>query len=484
MAHSLTDAHQVPRRVVAGLLILLVVTGSISLASFMLLPQESSYIIQPTLASVAVFIAFSLILKSWVGDHLFGEIGFLYMVFGLAYTIFPAFTFLILELDVASGWVWQNLTLLLPAPYELGIHLWRHVLFLLGVSAGYLLFRGRTVPDMGVRLDPEGKDRRTILFLLGVLLVSMVCISLLSAPVKTYIDNYTRFDHLSWGPRKFVSLCNRLKQGIYVALITFLFMNFKKYRWITLFVVVSMGTYEVVDSFGSRIESLIVLLMAICLFHFFVKPVTIKKGIVVLLAIGVLFSVVEILRAYEFDLSRTGNVVSSSGMQPASEFGAVYFTGFHLYAERAQGTLPAKEWPMFFNDFISLVTPNDFVRWHPQYWYARIYFPNDVVPPQTMGPIADSGIWGGELDLLIRSLLNGALFAYIVRWFIKYRSQWWGVAVYVFCYATCVMTLKYSIFYHLNPLLKTFIPIIFLVSIFRHILTPGEGLIGKGPSVK
>jgi hypothetical protein len=313
-----------------------------------------------------------------------------------------------------------------------------------------------------------------------VVLGSMLLVTLMSAPVTTYVEHYTRFDHLSWWPRKFVSLVSRMKHGLFFALITLLFWNFKRYRWTTLVVVVSMAVYEIVNSYGSRIESLFVLLAALCLFHHLVERVSLKKALIAGLVVGALFSVVEVLRAFEFDLSQTGEVVSSSGFQPAAEFGAVFFTGFHLYSERANGTIPPTEWPMFFSDFISLVTPNDFVRWHPQYWYARYYYPNAVVPPETMGPIADSAIWGGEVDLLIRSLVNGALFAWLVRWFTRHRRTWWAVMVYAFCYATSVMTLKYSVFYHLNPLFKTFLPMVLVVEALRRSQRPGSGGRGSG----
>ena len=452
------------------LFILLTLVSLLGLGLAIVLPRDTAYILLPTLVAMLIFMLFLMILRSRVGDNLFGELGFLYMALALAYTLFPAFTFLIIDLDLASGWVWQNLTLLLPAPYELGLHLWRHVLFLFGVATGYLLCRGRKVPQVNTIKDPGKKDNRTIFFLIGIVIICIVCISMMSAPVNTYIDNYTRYDHLAWLPRKFVSLCNRMKQGLYVALIAFLFINFKKYKFTTYIIVAAMATYEVIFSYGSRIESLFVLLMAVCFYHYCVKPITLKKGLVACVAIAVLFSAVEIFRAYEFDVKATKSVVSARGLQPASEFGAVYFTGFHLYAERAKGTVPRKEWPMFFNDFISLVAPADFTRWHPQYWYARAYFPYDVVPPETMGPIAESAIWGGEFDLLLRSLINGAFFAFLVRWFITHRDKWWGIAVYAFCYATCIMTLKYSVFVQLAPLFKTFLPTIMMVEMFRKLI--------------
>jgi hypothetical protein len=124
---------------------------------------------------------------------------------------------------------------------------------------------------------------------------------------------------------------------------------------------------------------------------------------------------------------------------------------------------------MFFNDLISLVTFGDFVDWNPMNWYAKNYYPDSIVPPFTLGPISDSAIWGGEIDLFIRGLLNGIFFALIVRWFIRCHNRWWGATIYAYFYATCIMTLKYSIFFHFNPLVKNIIPAM-LVIIFTRLI--------------
>jgi hypothetical protein len=227
--------------------------------------------------------------------------------------------------------------------------------------------------------------------------------------------------------------------------------------------------YEMTYSFGSRIETLTILLGSVCLYHYTVKPITLKMGVLSFVVIAALFSVLELLRSTGFNVTIAQDVVKREGGMPASEFGAVYFTSFHLYAERAKGVLPHREWPMFFNDLISLVPFADHIKWHPQFWYARYYFPDAMVPPQTMGPIADSAIWGGELDLFFRSLLNGALFAYLVRWFYLKKEKWWALVIYVYCYATCIMTLKYSILYQLSPLFKTLFPTLILVGLVRRL---------------
>jgi hypothetical protein len=75
-----------------------------------------------------------------------------------------------------------------------------------------------------------------------------------------------------------------------------------------------------------------------------------------------------------------------------------------------------------------------------------------------MGVLADSAIWGGEFDLILRSFINGAFFAILVRWFLARKDKWWALVIYVYCFATCIMTLKYSILYQLSPLIRTLLP--------------------------
>jgi len=123
---------------------------------------------------------------------------------------------------------------------------------------------------------------------------------------------------------------------------------------------------------------------------------------------------------------------------------------------------------MFFYEFIAVIPFLDHTAYDPQYWYARNYFPQAVVSPPTMGVIADSAIWSGEFDLFFRSLINGALFASLTRWFLRRRDNWVAPNVYRLCYATCVMTLKYSVLYQLNPLARTLLPTLLLATfVFR-----------------
>lgn len=424
---------------------------------------QNLHILLPSIVAMAVFLCFCLWLRFQVQDSVFGEIGFIYLAFALGYTVFPAYGFLTLD-SLSSGVGFQNLALLSPDQGELGLHLWRHVLFIAAVGSGYLLFRGRHTPKFNSFENFGNAEKPIIRFLFVTIVVSIIALWSLSAPVNEYIDNYTRYDTLSWLGRRVVTICTILKTGGTFVLLTAMFGDYKRYRlYIWLFVLLR-AVQEVQGSLGSRIDAFFILAAAMLLYRYCVKPVTLRRGLLVALTFGLVLSVIEMVRFTDLDSSVLEDTVFQGRGMPAGELGAVFAPGFHLYSERSRGTLPPVEWQIFFNDFISLVPLVDQTKWNPMYWYAKNYFPDAVVPPLTLGPIAESALWGGEIDLLVRGLINGALFAFVMRWFARDGGKWQVMTIYAFCYATCIMCLKYSIFWHLTPLVKIIVPLVLIVS--------------------
>ncbi|MCE9602046.1 MAG: hypothetical protein K8S21_07515 [Gemmatimonadetes bacterium] len=448
------------------------IVGAVALggAALALPLMQGMAIMLPVLATLLIAGTFLLALRDRAQCGLIGELGAVYVFFILAYTLSPAFTFLVLNLDLASGWVWSTLAQLLPDESEIGAHLWRHALFVCGFCVSYLYARrpaSESVPSPKV-LPWDGGG--LLVPFVVVVIGCNVLLWLLSAPVTEYADHYSRYDHLAGPARALVSVTVRLESGLFLIAVTLAFMNYRRFGAMGILLVVGALVFKILNSMGSRIEGLFVLLIAVCLYQTYVRRINMRKAVAGALLAGVLFSSLEVLREVRFNFRDAAGLLRDSGVQPASEFGAVFLTGFHLYSERAQGTLPPAEWPMFFSDFVSLVMPNSYVRFNPQYWYADQYFPNAPVPPQTNGPIADSAVWGGEADLLVRALLNGLLFAWLTNFFFARKQDWRVACVYVFCYSTCIMTLKYSIFYHLNPLVKTVLPAIFGVMILKALM--------------
>jgi hypothetical protein len=341
----------------------------------------------------------------------------------------------------------------------------RQVLFIAAIGLGYLLFRGRRAPKFDSLKNLGYAEKPVIRILFVVIVLSVIGLWILSAPVDTYVDNYTRYDHLSWVARRVVTICDVLKTGGTFVLLTILFRNYRRYRLYIWSFVLLRAVYEVQFSFGSRIDAFMILVAALLLYHYSVKKITFSRGLLATLACGLVFSVIETVRFADFNFSVLKDTEFQARGMPAAELGALYEPGFHLYSERSAGTLPPVPWQIFFNDFISLVPLVDQTKWHPMYWYARTYFPDAVVPPLTLGPIAESALWGGEIGLAILGFINGSLFAFLMRWFAGDGGKWQVMTIFVFCYSTCIMCLKYSIFYHLPPLAKIILPVVLIVSV-------------------
>src|SRR5229473_548011 len=68
-------------------------------------------ILLPSFVVMVIFLCFSLWLRFQVQDNVFGEIGFIYLVFAVGYTVFPAYGFLTLD-SLSSGVGFQTLVAL------------------------------------------------------------------------------------------------------------------------------------------------------------------------------------------------------------------------------------------------------------------------------------------------------------------------------------------------------------------------------------
>lgn len=406
----------------------------------------------PGICAIALFIAFCAFLKTRIKTSLFGELGFIYLAIAVAYTVLPVIIYMIIDINIYVGW--QRLSDLLPSEKEFARHLWRHNIFIIGVAFGYLLFRNKKKATMlPTQCEMKAGDGLLIVTLIGMILLCSIGTLALSAPVSSYIEHYTRYDHLSWLLLRIVYVSLLLKAGLYYILMYYLFINYNKYKYIAWLIIAVICYYEFTYSYGSRIHVMTLILAAMVLYQFLVKAIKWKKGLSLFVAIALLASLMEYIRSANYHGTPSDDL-NTKAIMPAAEFGAILFTGYHLYSERERNALPDRPWQMFLSDFISVIPFADHVRWHPQYWYARNYFPDAIVPPETMGPIADSALWGGELDLLLRSIINGAFFAWLVRILICDKSIWWRHIIYIYICGTCIMTLKYSVFYSLSSALQ------------------------------
>ena len=425
-------------------------------------------LIIPLISSSLLLILFAFLLWRKLKQNLFLELGFLYLSFIVLYTIAPGIGLIFVELNPGLN-VGMMITNYLDSNNgALTFHLWRHFLFGFSFSISYYLFRGNR-QILGTKIDQ--RETLSIYLLISIIIFGFLFLFLLSAPVDGYLENYTRYDHLPNYLRIFVSLIIRFKAGFYTILLTLLFAQYRSNKTLILFVVLTLCALEILYSYGSRIYSFVILLQVFFLYSYFVKTLSIKRVLISIVFLLTLFSVIEIVRLQDVKSIGLKGSLDDKTIGLPTELGAVFIPSFLLYQEREQNNLPKRDWQMFFYDFISPFTRNSDTKWNPMWWYANNYYPKSEVPPFTLGPIAESAVWGGEFDLILRGLLNGVFFATIVKWFIRRRQKFWAVSVYVYCFSFAIITVKYSIFFYLTPFLKELLPTILITKLLIFIVS-------------
>lgn len=387
------------------------------------------------------------------------DLGFLFSTFVFFYTVIPAITVNYLNLGEVPGWPWQELNKLRPSEESYSAHLWRHNLFLGMFLTSYLTIR-RTASESAVekKIKMFQPTLREFIVIFSLFVFFAVIKYSLSGSVSTYVDKYLQTNDLSPSSQVVLAIINRALVGIQYLLLIFI-STLPTRKWVKVFLFASLVLYLASVSYGSRIEVLFTLLAIFAVFNIFLKKLSLALVLVVSVLMSLLFGFVEVFRYYEFDLNDSLLHIKDFGITPMGEFGSVFFSGFHLYSLFEANQMPQADIRMFFYEFVSLFQSNSNTEFNPQYWYWMNFYPNELVPPQTNGPIADSAIWGGGIyDLSIRATVIGIMFGWLAnRFFLGRASLFWTIT-YLFYYSTCVMTIKYGVFWQLNPMIKTIVP--------------------------
>ncbi len=275
---------------------------------------------------------------------MFCDLGFIYSSLLVLYTVIPGLV-LVYGLTKPGDPIAVMLDTMSITVADLSRHLWRHFLFLVCFSIGYYFFRGK---EKFYSLEIKKSMHFSIITLIVVIFICLFFLSVLSAPVETYYDNYTRYDHLAVPIRKIVSVLIRFKGGFYVILLSLLFLNYKKYKIYIFVSVVLICIYELLYSHGSRINIFIILLQVIFLYNYIVQVISVKNLITYALVLLAFFSIVEIIRLLDGSVENTKDVISDEGIKPPGELGALFITSFHLYSEREKEHFQKENCQCFF----------------------------------------------------------------------------------------------------------------------------------------
>ena len=406
--------------------------------------------------SILLNVFFNTNLKKRFGGYRFLEIGFYLNFFLSLYIIIPTIVFITSSFTVGdpisyvlNGFAFSNETLFIK-------HLIRMLVFQLVFIVSYLKIRNTKI----IRYETSDfKFKKPFVIILSLLLtICYILLFGLSGDFDGYIESYQRYDHLNRPLRLFISMLVRFKFAFIVLFLIHFFIYYKKKKIILVLGYLCLLFLEAKYSSGARISILFLLFQGFGLYIIINGFPKIRNLILGSLTCLVLFTVIEKTRID----SKDGVTNELAALLPG-EFGAVFFTSYHLYQKRDDNQLPNKSYKMLFFDFTSPFLPNaGLAEIDPIYWYKKNYFPKSEVPPFTLGPIANTAIWEGEIGLILRAWLCALLFGKFSNFITRRNITPFNLFVYLSIFSTTVMVLKYSIFFHLTPLIKNLILPFFL----------------------
>jgi len=392
---------------------------------------------------------------------LYTELLFIFLVLFSAYTVIPTVMF---WTDYYP--MYSPLGGLYMTDSEVAAQIIRHIWFIVAVGGAYIAVRGSKPISLSDKVYVHGQLKRiNLLFLGGTLVITYAIILLLSAPVESYYDHYTRFRHLPDVIQKFISVMLRASQGI-----SFLFLvglvarenpNTKT------FVLASIGiaAFEIIYSQGARINAIYIIIFSFFIFCRFVKTPRLSSIIFGALLLSSLLSIIELVRLK--DSSDVAEIITKA-TSFAGEFESVFYSSVFLYRLKALDSIPPVSFFTIIYDFIALIPFVDYFEFHPMSWFWINFNFYGEVPNTTLGPIANSAYMGGLVAILLQGMLVGAVYGGLSRWYAK-KGGVSSSFLYGYVYATVIMMPKWTPLVQMQGLLKTVLPILIVWYFFRRV---------------
>jgi len=368
------------------------------------------------------------------------EIGALWVLVALLYSVFPLLNFYVggLRWTIVSDnrlWAWD------VGPYETGRFSWLFVICAIPFMVTYLLVRKRAA-FIGTYTAPVPRSR-----VIAVVLVYIGCGLMLTAVGRYFGISYdpSYADIAAEKVMTLQSLPFVVQQAVHYLLPIrlllvqiMLFMAMRHWRdWkyrvaIGLFFAFEIGRTLYVG--GARTELTLLLITFVLLYHRVVKPLTFKVATIAAAAVVIGFNLLGLVRAPGYlDAMKAYGIPRLAAV---NEFQIVWGTCYDVWRRRQLGILGDIPWQLPYSDFYYLVPSQllPFEKIDTQAWYLQISgFDGGLM----FGIISQAMVGFGWKQLLLEGIVLGYLAAKLHRWYVKRAQRFWPLIFYLFC---CIWT--------------------------------------------
>lgn len=399
------------------------------------------------------------------------EIGAIYVAVVSLYMAYPLIGYLVLE-GKYTPFNDMRLINAKPTTAEVGSIAWLYVSHLVAFAATYLFVRGRTrIPSQSLRRP----RLPTFVALVATYVAIEGFLLFLGLFYDTGADSYAgRYLAARQLPLVLAQLLNHLtgiKHVLSVMLMAALFSHYPRSRpiivgWIVLAGVVSVARL------GSRTEFVLLVLTAVMMYHFVVRPLSPRAVITAALAGLAAFIAFGIIR---------GGALSggtAAGINPfayASEFENLFGNAVHL--SRARDSIGSLPLAFHLADFAALVPQQlaPFTKIDRADWYVSRFFPDYAAGGGglTFGSIAEAVLSGGWISAAVRGFALGFCFAKLHRLYVRRADRFWVFVFYIWAATLAYQSFRNSTFYLLVLIAFRFLPALVAVNLLAALLKRG-----------
>jgi hypothetical protein len=459
-------------------LALLVALAAANLVVFATISEAARPVVFPLVAIVDTTAAFLTILYRRHRVLPVFDLGAFTVITTALYSGFPLFAFWM------SGFEWTPISYLplyqySPDAWQVGTFAWRHVLYLGAFACGYLALPPDRARQSTAILELRPSARIAIIALTLALLLYFRALQ--SAFGVTYEPSYVDLEAATAAIQSIPLPLQQLSHNLYailfllkLAILLWLMTRWSDVRWrAVLFIWLAIEGATTVTTMGGRTWFVMLLVATILLYHRLVRPLR--------LWMAAAAAVVLLAGAIAYGLARDvgggiARVAASEGSpwSAMNEFQALFGIAYDLSARKAAGVLGAIPWQVYANDFLLLVPSQilPFAKPDPCLGYPQI---GGIGLGCVMGVVSNAVIGLDWIELAVRGLILGLLFAAIHRWYERHRIGYWTTLFYLCLCLWSYYTFRASTFYIVYFVVYRFLPMLIAVRLVQMILDGGRG---------
>lgn len=464
-------------------MVLLVLTGFLAIACLFAVSADARYVLAPMAATFFIALLFWQTLSHRRGEIPLADIGTITVLATVCYTIIPPLQFLLsgMEHTILSAF---QLYVLAPTPKEFGAFTWWYVVYLSSFVIGYLLTDSKSKMKRGNPMPPDPGTVRSFVLLFIILSVIMFAIETLYGinlygvyDVERMYDSYETLLQMPLLFRQFYGIIGH--NGVFfivkLGLLLTIFLNWKKhaYRY-ALYAWLFLMLLSNVLWMGARTELVLTFLVSGIMYHRFVKPLRLKTILPAGVILFVGFMIIGMMRGAAnlgANLENTRNILDRPEVifSTGTEFQTLFGGNYDLLRMKQGGVLGEVPLQIRLYDLIMIIPQQilPFEKLNVQQWYLQ---QSDNPSFFMFNPISQSIIGFGWVELILRGLFLGFVFAKMRAWYIQRSSSFWATLFYFYLIIISYYTIRGTAIYVMFvSILFRFIPLYLLVYVVSRI---------------